>query len=77
MFLLLYYIISVIGTFILLSYIIYKEYKEEKRWNMNISIYDIDIHIIGMILALSVIPGVFLFPYMIIRLIIEKIKGRI
>lgn len=77
MFLLLYYIISVIGTFSLLSYIIYKEYKEEKRWNTNISIYDIDIYIIGMILALSVIPGVFLFPYMIIRLIIEKIKGRI
>lgn len=74
MFLLFYYIISVIGTFSLLSYIIYKE---EKYWNKAVSIYDIDISIIGILIALSVSFGFLLLPYMIIRVIIEKIKGRI
>jgi phage shock protein PspC (stress-responsive transcriptional regulator) len=74
MFLLFYYIISVISTFILLSYILYKE---EKYWNEVVSIYDIDISIIGILVALSVFFGFLLFPYIIIRFIIEKIKGRI
>lgn len=74
MFLLFYYIISVIGTFSLLSYIIYKE---EKYWNETISIYDIDISIIGILIVLSIFFGFLLLPYMIIRVIIEKIKGRI
>lgn len=72
MFLLFYYIISVIGTFILLCYILYKE---EKYLNKAVSIYDIDISINEI--ALSIIFGFLLFPYMIIRFIIEKIKGRI
>lgn len=70
MFLLFYYIISVIGTFCLLCYILYKE---EKYWNKSVSIYDIDISINEIVL--SVIFGFLLFPYMIIRFIIEKIKG--
>lgn len=74
MFLLFYYIISVIGTFSLLRYIIYKE---EKYWNKDVSFYDIDTCINGMLIELSLFLGFFLFPYMIIRLIIEKIKGRI
>lgn len=74
MFLLFYYIISVIVTFCLLSYILYKE---EKYWNEVVSIYDIDISIIGILIVLSVFFGFLLFPYMIIRFIIEKIKGRI
>lgn len=74
MFLLFYYIISVISTFILLSYILYKE---EKYWNEVVSIYDIDISIIGILIVLSISFGFLLFPYMIIRFIIEKIKGRI
>jgi hypothetical protein len=74
MFLLFYYIISVIGTFILLCYILYKE---EKYWDESVSIYDIDISIIGILVALSVFFGFLLFPYIIIRFIIEKIKGRI
>lgn len=72
MFLLFYYIISVIGTFSLLSYIIYKE---EKYRNKAVSIYNLYVDIIGIIIALSVFLGVFLFPYMIIRLTIGKIKG--
>lgn len=71
MFLIIYYIISVIGTFSLLSYI---TYKEEKYWNKDISIYDIDFGIIGILIALSVLFGFFLFPLLIIRLIIEKIN---
>jgi phage shock protein PspC (stress-responsive transcriptional regulator) len=74
MFLLFYYIISVIVTFCLLSYILYKE---EKYWDESVSIYDIDISIIGILVALSVFFGFLLFPYIIIRFIIEKIKGRI
>lgn len=73
MFLLFYYIISVIGTFSLLSYIMYKE---EKYWNKSVSIYDIDISIIGILIVLSIFFGFLLLPYMIIRVIIEKIKGR-
>ena len=69
-----YYIISVIGTFSLLSYIIYKE---ENYWNKDVSIHDIDTSIIGILILLSVFFGFFLFPYMLIRLIIEEIKGRI
>lgn len=74
MFLLFYYIVSVIVTFCLLSYILYKE---EKYWDESVSIYDIDISIIGILVALSIFFGFLLFPYMIIRFIIEKIKGRI
>jgi hypothetical protein len=74
MFLLFYYIISVIVTFCLLSYILYKE---EKYWDESVSIYDIDISIIGILVALSIFFGFLLFPYMIIRIIVEKIKGRI
>lgn len=74
MFLLFYYIISVIGTFCLLCYILYKE---EKYWDESVSIYDIDVSIIGILIALSVFLGFLLFLYMIIRMIIEKIKGRI
>lgn len=74
MFLLFYYIIAVIVTFCLLSYILYKE---EKYWDESVSIYDIDISIIGILVALSIFFGFLLFPYMIIRFIIEKIKGRI
>ena len=72
MFLIFYYIICVIGTFSLFSYIIYKE---EKYWNKDVSIYNIDISIIGRLIALSIFLGFFLFPYMIIRIIIGKIKG--
>ena len=71
MFLIIYYIISVIGTFSLFSYIMYKE---EKYWNKDISIYDVDFGIIGIIIVLSVLFGFFLFPYLIIRFIIEKIN---
>ena len=69
MFLLFYYIVSVISTFILLCYIMYKE---EKYWGEAVSIYDIDISLIGILVVLSVIFGFLLFPYMIIRFIIEK-----
>jgi hypothetical protein len=72
MFLLFYYIISVIGTFSLFSYIIYKE---EKYWNKDVSIYDIYVDIIGILIALSLCFGFFLLPYMIIRITIGKIKG--
>lgn len=72
MFLLFYYIICVIGTFSLFSYILYKE---EKYWNKDVSIYDIDFGIIGILIALSIFLGYILFPYMIIRIIIGKIKG--
>jgi hypothetical protein len=72
MFLLFYYIISVIGTFSLLSYIICNE---EKYWNKDVSIYDIYVDIIGILIALSVFLGFFLLPYMLIRIIIGKIKG--
>lgn len=74
MFLLFYYIISVIVTFCLLSYILYKE---EKYWNEAVSIYDIDISIIGILIVLSVFFGFLLFPYIIILIIwsiIEKLK---
>ena len=73
MFLLFYYIISVIVTFCLLSYILYKE---EKYWYKDVSFCNIDTDILRLLIALSIFLGFLLFPYMIIRIIVEKIKGR-
>lgn len=76
MFLLFYYIICAIGTFSLISYFIYQE---DKYWIKDASIYDIiyniDFGLIGIVIALSIFLGFILFPYMIILLIIGKIKG--
>lgn len=74
MFLLFYYIISVIVTFCLLSYILYKE---EKYWNKTVSTNIGDVSTIKILITLSLFFGFLLFPYIIILIIwfiIEKLK---
>jgi hypothetical protein len=70
--LLFYYIISVIGTFFIFNYALYKE---EKYWHKDVSLFDIlDVEVYSKITMISFFSGWFYFPYTIIQLIIEKIN---
>lgn len=69
---LLYYIISVIGTFIIFNYAYYTEEKDVYRDASFFEIMDVDVYL--KISVLSFFSGWFYLPYTIIQLIIEKIN---
>jgi hypothetical protein len=71
-FLILYYIISVIVSFIIFNYV---HYKEEKYWHKDKSFFEIiDFDVFLKITIISFFSGWFYFPYTLIQLIIEKIN---
>lgn len=70
--LLIYYIVSVIGAFIIFNY---AYYTVEKDYYKDASFYEImDVNVYLKITVLSFFSGWFYFPYTIIQLIIEKVN---
>lgn len=72
--LLIYYIVSVIGTFIIFNYAYYTEEKDVYKDASFFEIMDVDVYL--KITVLSFFSGWFYFPYTIIQLIIEKINNK-
>lgn len=70
--LLFYYIISVIGAFIIFNYAYYTVEKDYHKDASFFEIMDVDVYL--KITVLSFFSGWFYLPYTIIQLIIEKIN---